>query len=215
MSGEAPATVAIVEDQTIFREMLAEILRASGRVQIVGQYSTGESAEQALSKHAPDLVLLDALLPDMRGIDVLQNLRARHPRLAVVLVTAHARPALVQEAVEAGARGVVSKAAPLEELSTAVDRVLHGGRYFCSLTAALLAEVVENPITKDELTPRQRKVLELVARGLSSKEIAEVLHISEKTVQNHRLQIREKLSIHDVAGLTRFAIERGLIEPRA
>jgi DNA-binding NarL/FixJ family response regulator len=207
--------IAIVEDQTIFREMLAEILLRTGRIEIVGQYSTGESAEEALGDQSPDLVLLDALLPDKRGIDVLRFLRQVHPKLSVIIVTAHARPALVQEAVESGARGVVSKTAPLQELATAVDRVLHGGRYFCSVTSSLLADVVESPERGAELTPRQCKVVELVARGLSSKEIAEVLNISEKTVQNHRLQIREKLGIHDVAGLTRFAIERGFIEPRA
>jgi DNA-binding NarL/FixJ family response regulator len=207
--------VAIVEDQTIFREMLAEVLVRTGRIEIVGQYSTGESAEAALLQSVPDLVLLDALLPDKRGIDVLRALKVKHPKLSAVLVTAHARPALVQEAVAAGARGVVSKTAPLHELAAAVDRVLHGGRYFCSVTSGLLADAVESPELSTELTPRQYKVVELVARGLSSKEIAEVLKISEKTVQNHRLQIREKLRIHDVAGLTRFAIERGLIEPRA
>lgn len=215
MLGARLAQVAIVEDQTIFREMLAEILRATGRIEIVGEYSTGESAERALSAKAPDLVLLDALLPDIRGIEVLQKLRARHPHLPVVLVTGHARPVLVQEAVESGARGVVSKAAPLQELATAVDRVLHGGRFFCSVTSGLLADVVERPQLGEELTPRQYKIVELVARGLSSKEIGDVLNISEKTVQNHRLQIRERLGIHDVAGLTRFAIERGLIEPGA
>jgi DNA-binding NarL/FixJ family response regulator len=217
---EAPTSrLVIIEDQTIFREMLAEVLTATGRVVIGGQYASGQSALEAsanwLPPFCPDLVLLDGVLPDMRGLDVLRELRFRRPRLPVVLVTAHARPALVQEAVEAGARGVVSKAAPLHELATAVDRVLSGGRYFCSITTGLLAEVVEEPSLKGDLTPRQCKIVELVARGLSSKEIANVLHISEKTVQNHRLQIREKLRIHDVAGWTRFAIERGWIEPRA
>jgi len=223
MTQSATPKLVIVEDQTIFREMLAEILTGTGRMVIVGQYATGESALAALSPRAnsgkcdvsPDLVLLDGVLPDMRGLDVMRVLRERCPKLPVVLVTAHARPELVQEAVAAGARGVVSKGAPLHELGLAVDRVLSGGRYLCSITTQLLAEVMAEPARASELTPRQCKVVELVARGLSSKEIAVVLKISEKTVQNHRLQIREKLGIHDVAGWTRFAIERGWIEPRA
>lgn len=207
--------VALVEDQTIFRQILAEVLRASQRVQVVGEYGSGEEALPNLISLPLDLVLLDAILPDMRGLELMEHLKAKKPRLPVILVTAHARPALVQEALAAGVRGVVAKSAPFHELESCVERVLAGGRSFCSVTTGLLAEVLANPTLGEDLTPRQSKVVELVARGLSSKEIAEALSISEKTVQNHRLQIREKLNIHDVAGLTRYAIERGLIEPRA
>lgn len=207
--------LAIVEDQTIFRQLLAEVLRSSQRFQVVGEYASGTEALPALLTTPVDLVLLDAILPDMRGLELLAQLREKKPRLPVILVTAHARPILVQEALAAGVRGVVAKSAPFHELEQSVDRVLGGGRSFCSVTTALLADVLAKPVLGEDLTPRQAKVVELVARGLSSKEIADALGISEKTVQNHRLQIREKLDIHDVAGLTRYAIERGLIEPRA
>lgn len=207
--------VAIVEDQTIFRQILAEVLRSSERFEIVGEYENGADALKSLQYQPIDLLLLDAILPDMRGLELMQALHAKKPRLPVILVTAHARPALVQEALAAGVKGIVAKSAPFGELVSSVERVLSGGRSFCSVTTAILADVLEKPALGEDLTPRQSKVVELVARGLSSKEIAESLGISEKTVQNHRLQIREKLNIHDVASLTRYAIERGLIEPRA
>lgn len=207
--------LAIVEDQTIFRQILAEVLRASQRVQVVGEYGSGTEALPQLLALPLDLVLLDAILPDMRGLELMAKLREKKPHLPVILVTAHARPDLVQEALAAGVKGVVAKSAPFHELEVSVHQVLAGGRSFCSVTTGLLADVLANPTIGEALTPRQAKVVELVARGLSSKEIAGALSISEKTVQNHRLQIREKLNIHDVAGLTRYAIERGLIEPRA
>ncbi len=207
--------VAIVEDQTIFRQILAEVLRSSKRVNVVGEYGSAAEALPHLTSTPHDLILLDAILPDMRGLELLAQIQEKRPRTPVILVTAHARPALIQEALAAGVKGIVTKNAPFHELTTSVDRVLAGGRSFCSVTTSMLAEVLENPALGEELTPRQAKIVELVARGLSSKEIADALGISDKTVQNHRLQIREKLNIHDVAGLTRYAIERGLIEPRA
>lgn len=207
--------VAIVEDQTIFRQILAEVLRSSKRINVVGEYGSAAEALPHLISAPHELVLLDAILPDMRGLELLAHLQEKKPRIPVILVTAHARPALVQEALASGVKGIVAKSAPFHELTTSVDRVLAGGRSFCSVTTSMLAEVLENPTLGEELTPRQAKIVELVARGLSSKEIADALGISDKTVQNHRLQIREKLNIHDVAGLTRYAIERGLIEPRA
>lgn len=206
--------VVIIEDQVIFRELLAEVLRASLSLEIAAQFSEGKTALQALESLPCDLVILDAVLPDVNGLDVLEKLIQRRRSLPVIMVTAHARPALVQAAVKLGARGFITKGTPLQELNEGVRRVLAGGSYFCSVTSTLLTDAVRWRNADGELTPRQREIVQLVARGLSSKEIASELGISLKTVANHRFQIREKLDVNDVASLTRYAIEHGLVEPK-
>lgn len=211
----APVGVVLVEDQTIFRELLAEVLSAEGGYAILGQFSEGLPAIEACSsKLAPDLVILDAVLPDLNGLDVLAKLLALRPGISVMMVTAHERPALVQDAVRLGARGFVTKGTPLRELREGIRRVAERGTYFCSVTSAILAQNLKSPPSEAELSPRQRQIVQLVARGLSSKEIADELSISVKTVANHRLQIRERLELHDIASITRYAIERGLVEPK-
>jgi DNA-binding NarL/FixJ family response regulator len=214
MPAEAPVGVMIVEDQTIFRELLAEVLAAEGGYAILGQFSEGQAAIDACPRLKPDVVILDAVLPDINGLDVLARLLAARPGLRVMLVTAHERPALVQDAVRLGAKGFVTKGTPLKELREGVRRVAEHGTYFCSVTSAILANNLKSPPAGAELSPRQRQIVQLVARGLSSKEIADELSISVKTVANHRLQIRERLNLHDIASITRYAIERGLVEPK-
>ena len=214
MPAAAPVGVMIVEDQTIFRELLAEVLAAEGGYTILGQFSEGMAAIEACPRLNPDVVILDAVLPDINGLDVLARLLAARPSLSVMLVTAHERPALVQDAVRLGAKGFVTKGTPLKELREGVRRVAEHGTYFCSVTSAILADNLKSPPAEAELSPRQRQIVQLVARGLSSKEIADELSISVKTVANHRLQIRERLDLHDIASITRYAIERGLVEPK-
>lgn len=206
--------VAIVEDQTIFRELLAEMLAADGGVEVVAQLAEGRSVLEVCRERAVDMVILDAVLPDVSGLDVLKRLLQWRERLKVLVVTAHARPALVHRATELGARGCVSKETPLDELRLGIRHVLAGGTFYCSTTSALLAEAVKSDGRREQLTPRQRQVVQYVAQGWSSREIAGLLGISVRTVENHRLQIRESLGVNDVAGLTRYAIEQGLIEPK-
>jgi DNA-binding NarL/FixJ family response regulator len=207
-------SVVIVEDQTIFRELLAEVLGAEGGYEIRGQYSEGRAALEAMRTLMPDLVILDAVLPDLGGLDVLAAMLERQPSVRVLMVTAHERPALVQEAVRIGAKGFVTKGTPLRELREGIRRVAGRGTYFCSITSAILAKNLRAPPQDAELSPRQRQIVQLVARGRSSKEIAGELSISTKTVDNHRLQIRQRLNLHDVASITRYAIQQGLVEPK-
>lgn len=213
----SPVDVMIIEDQTIFRELLAEVLAAgnseSGSYRVLGQFSQGRDAVAAYPKLMPGLVILDAVLPDMNGLDVLARLQQLRRGLPVLMVTAYERPALVQQAIRLGAKGFVTKGTPLRELREGIRRVAEQGTFFCSVTSAILAQNVQSPPEEVVLSSRHRQILALVARGLSSKEIADQLLISPKTVANHRLQIREKLQLHDVASLTRYAIAHGLIEP--
>lgn len=209
------ARIVLVEDQTIFRELLAALLTSDGRYEVAAELSHGREVLETCRRVRPDLVILDMVLPDHSGLEVLAELMEWQSRLKVLMVTGHARAALVQQAIATGARGFITKAAPLAEFRQAVDRVLLGQRYLCAETSTLLADAVQLGPGSAELTDRQKEIVRLVAQGLSSKQIGCALGIAEKTVNNHRLQIRERLQLHDVASLTRYAIEQGYIEPKA
>lgn len=207
--------VVVIDDQTVFREMLAEIVAARPGYRVVGQFSTArEGLEDTLGLH-PDLVVLDVMLPDLNGVDVLRKLVSQRPHLNVLMMTAYEKPAVVHDALKAGAKGVVMKGTPLRELKEAIDRVARGGTFFCPASSELLRRTMESPQKEVELSPREREILQLVASGFSTKEIARKLKLSAKTVANHRLHIRNKLDLHDVASVTRYAMDRGLIEPKA
>jgi len=201
----------VVEDQTTFRELLGELLEAAGFA--VASCELGSEARALLAAGRFDLVLLDLMLPDMHGFELLDPLAGSGARFLVL--TGHARPTVIKQATERGAQGVVTKGASLRELREAIDRVSAGGVYFCSETSRLLREASLEPERDDQLTSRQRQILRAVAGGASSKEIAVQLSLSEKTVANHRARIMERLGVHDVAGLTRYAVARGLIDPES
>lgn len=206
--------VVVVDDQTVFREMLVEILGTDPRYEIVGQFGNARDAVAAFPQLMPDLLVLDAVLPDLPGLEVLEQIAPKQRRgTAVLLVTAQEKPALVRQALALGVQGVVMKGTPLRDLKEALTRVSSGGTYFCPTSSALLRRSAMEPSPSTRLSARERQVLQWVARGLSSKEIANELGISEKTVANHRMHIRDKLDLRDVASFTRYAIEQGLIEP--
>lgn len=203
--------IALVDDQTIFREMVAELL-SDPRHEIVAQFSTGGDALAALPGLGVDLLVLDVVLPDMSGLDMLRRLGAPLRRTQVLLLTGNERPEVVQQAVRLGVDGIVMKGMPLSELREAVRRIESGGTFFCATSQTLLRQVAQNPVSED-LTPRERQIVQLVAQGLSTKEIANRLGLSAKTVANHRMSVMTKLGVHNVAGVTRYAIEQGLINP--
>jgi DNA-binding NarL/FixJ family response regulator len=199
----------IVEDQTTLRELLCELLSDEAGYEVESSAS-GAEARAWLAKGHFDLVLLDLMLPDMHGFELLPQLTGAGTR--VLVLTAQARPAVVKDALARGVHAVVTKGAPLRELREAISRVASGGIYYSTETSRLLHEAAVNPERDEQLTERQREVLRGVASGLSTKEIAARLSISEKTVTNHRARIMERLGLHDVASLTRYAVSLGLVD---
>jgi DNA-binding NarL/FixJ family response regulator len=207
----------IVEDQTAIREMLIEILRLDNNYQLVGESGDGQQALKLCLELKPDLLVLDAKLPGLNGVDILRRLVKKHRTVRVLVFSGHENPVLVREMLEAGAHGFVEKTAGLLEFKKGLETVANGGTYFGPAVAALLRNVVANPAassSSDFLTDREREILQLVAESYSTKEIAAKLSISSKTVDNHRTNLMRKLNMHDVASLTRYALEIGLINPK-
>jgi DNA-binding NarL/FixJ family response regulator len=206
--------LVLVEDQTAIREMLAEILRLDNHFQLVGEAGDGQTAVQLCLDAKPDVLVLDAKLPGLNGVDLLRRLGKRLPDMRVLVFSGHENPILVREMIEAGAHGFVEKTAGLIEFKKGIERVAAGGTYFGPAVAALLRDVVAHPDASnspDFLTNREREILKLVVESHSSKEIAAKLAISMKTVDNHRSNLMRKLNLHDVASLTRYALEIGVI----
>jgi DNA-binding NarL/FixJ family response regulator len=209
--------LVIIEDQTAIREMLVEILRLDANYQLVGQAGDGQSAVQLCLDANPDVCVLDAKLPGLNGVDILRRIGKKLPQMRVLVFSGHENPVLVREMLEAGAHGFVEKTAGLIEFKKGLETVANGGTYFGPAVAALLRNVVANPATSnapDFLKDREREILQLVAESHSTKEIAAKLGISVKTVDNHRTNLMRKINLHDVASLTRYALEVGLIQPK-
>ncbi|HEY3755981.1 MAG TPA: response regulator transcription factor [Opitutaceae bacterium] len=210
--------LVIIEDQTAIREMLVEILRLDKQFELVGEAGDGQVAQQICLDKRPDVIVLDAKLPGLNGVDILRRLNKRLPNMRVLVFSGYENPVLVREMIEAGAHGFVEKTAGLFEFKKGLETVANGGTYFGPAVAGLLRNVVANPgssSTPDFLTDREREILQLVAESHSTKDIAAKLGISMKTVDNHRTNLMRKLNLHDVASLTRYAVDIGLIQPRS
>ncbi|HEX3729044.1 MAG TPA: response regulator transcription factor [Opitutaceae bacterium] len=209
--------LVIVEDQTAIREMLAEIIRLDNHFQLVGESGDGQAAFQLCIDVKPDLVVLDAKLPGLNGVDLLRRLNKKLPEMRVLIFSGHESPVLVREMLEAGAHGFVEKTAGLLEVKKGMEAVAAGSTYFGPAVAALLRDVVAQASANhspDFLTDREREILKLVVESHSSKDIAAKLGISMKTVDNHRSNLMRKLNLHDVASLTRYALGIGIIESK-
>lgn len=208
--------VLIIEDQTAVREMLAEILRHDPNYEIVGQAGDGQVGLQLALELRPDILMLDARLPVLNGLELLRRVSKQLRNMRVLIFSGHENPVLIREMLEAGAHGFVEKTAGLNELRKGLDTVANGGTYFGPAVSGLLRNVVANPsvspTSKDFLTPREREILQLVAESYSTKEIAQKLNISIKTVDNHRTNLMRKLDLHNVASITRYAMQIGLID---
>lgn len=206
-----PLRVVIIDDQRVLRELLAALLATTPRYQVLAQTSSGKEGIELCERFRPDLVILDIMLPDLNGVEVLRRLRERFRATKVLVVTAYEQASVVQRAFEAAAHGIVTKGVPLHELREAIERVASGGVYYCSRASELLREGREQPLASSTLTMREREILQRVASGASSKAIAAELGLSEKTVSNHRANIMRKVGVRETAGLTRYAIAQGLI----
>ncbi len=220
MSGEPVKTIVIVEDHTILREGLKALLSMSHDLRVAGEAGDGMEAVRVARERKPDLVLMDLSMPRMTGMEAIRGIRRDAPGTRILVLTVHKTEEYVRAAFEAGADGYVPKDATREELLLAIRTVLGGKRYVSpEITGTVIEGYLEGAKTSrrdnvwESLTSREREVLKLIAEGYKNREIAELLCISLKTVEKHRDSLIRKLDLHNVAALTAYAIEKGLVEP--
>ncbi len=203
----------------LVRAGIRALLEALPGLEIIGEVSDGRSALELLLKTRPDIAFLDIAMPGMNGIEVAERAAREAPSTRVVMLSMHNGSAHVARALRAGAAGYLLKDAAAEELPVLLRAVMNGETYLSPAIAKQVvdgflnrnpdSEPVDNPV--EMLTPRQREILQLVAEGRSTKEIATLLVLSIKTVEAHRGQIMDRLDIHDLPGLVRFAIRSGIV----
>jgi DNA-binding NarL/FixJ family response regulator len=209
--------VLLVEDHTLVRSGIRTLLEASREVEVIGEAADGREAVELARKLQPQVVLMDVAMGELNGIDATRQITAMEPQPRVLILSMHADEQYVFEALKAGAGGYVLKSAAVKELMSALREVAAGRSFVSpSLTRVVLDDYVRRAKGQrtfseaDKLTAREREVLQLIAEGKSSAEVAEVLCISSRTVETHRHNLMEKLGIHSIAGLTKFAIRHGL-----
>jgi len=206
--------VAVIDDHIIVRAGLRMVLEADPDFEIVGEADTAAAALELVRRERPDVALIDINLPDESGLRVAGELRATEPSVRVLILSVHDDPEIVRESVRLGAHGYVRKDTTPADLRAAIRAVHNGDAYFSPSVARTLAEALrEQPAPEglDRLTEREKGVLSRVARGLSNKEIASELGISVRTVESHRDSLMRKTGLRNVAALTRFALESGLL----
>jgi DNA-binding NarL/FixJ family response regulator len=216
----SPETVSVIlaDDHELVRAGIRSILETFRHVRVLAETGDGKEALRLAGRHRPQVLLLDITLPGLNGLEVLARVRRERLPTRVLILSMHAGPEYVARALQAGADGYLVKDSAVAELAAALDAVLLGRRY---LSRTIDESVVDGFLNaRDDaepevavLTPRQREILQLIAEGGSTREIAERLHVSIKTVETHRSQIMARLGIRDVPGLVRFAIRTGLIDP--
>ncbi len=217
-----PARIVLVEDHRILREGLRAIFAGEPDLELVGEATDGLEAIQQVRELSPDLLILDLSMPRMDGLTALKEVKRVAPKTRVLIMTAHRNEEYIFRAIEDGADGYLLKDASAAELLLAARSVVAGERY---LSAAVATQVVAAFLNRkggternagprsafDTLSVREREVLKLVAEGYRSREIGNLLSISEKTVEKHRANLMRKLNVNSASALTAIAIEKGLV----
>ena len=206
--------ILLADDHPVFRQGLRALLERE-KFDVVGEASDGLEAIAAAERLQPQVVVIDLAMPALNGIDAVREIVKRAPRAKAVLLTMHTEEYHVLEALRAGANACVSKTQAAEHLLQAIKDVCAGGVYLSPHVsgAVVQAYLAKTELPYDPLTPRERQVLQLIAEGKTTKETAAVLDVSVKTAETHRTNLMEKLDIHSTAGLVRYAIRRGLLQP--
>ncbi|MEE4301304.1 MAG: response regulator transcription factor [Pseudomonadales bacterium] len=216
---DSTTRILLADDHALMRDGLRRLLERIEGVEVVAEADDGRAAVSGVRDHEPDLVLLDVALPALNGLDACAKITQRFPSVAVLILSMYSNEEYVLRALRNGARGYVLKSASSAELEVAIRSAMKGNRYLSPevsghvIDAFVGGERLESPM--DRLTVRQREILQLIAEGLTTREIAERLHLAAKTVETHRTNLMKQLDLHDVVSLVRFAIRNGLVVEQA
>ena len=209
--------VLLVDDDTLVRTGFAALLGGLPDISVLGEAANGREALQLLETMRPDVILMDVLMPEMNGLEATGLIVRDFPDVAVLMLSSRTDERTVSRAMKTGASGYLGKTATLDELAAAIRSVARGDLYLGSrisgqLGAPFARDLERGDTSLDRLTQRQREILQLIAEGFTSKEIAQKLDVKRKTVETHRAQLMQRLNIHGVAGLVRYAIRMGMID---
>jgi len=212
-------SVLLVDDHTVVRQGLRALLSQEEDIEVIGEAENGRQAIQMASKTPPDVVIMDVVMPLMNGLEGTRQMLKYVPSAKVLVLSSYGDDDYVQQLTEVGASGYLTKQTAGDDLLLAIREVQRGNAFFSPSIAKRLRDRCRRafadgqPLKRNvDLTSRESEVLQLIAEGLPNKQIAGELGISIKTVEKHRQQVMNKLSIHDVAGLTRYAISKGMVE---
>ncbi len=208
--------VLLADDHTLVRAGVRILLQNIAGIEVVGEASEGREILDLVKLHQPDILLTDLAMPGLNGLEAIARLKREAPALQIVVLSMHTNEEYVREALTLGAQGYLVKGADPAELELALKAVNRGEVYLSpavskSVVSGFLDTNIHDPNPAKKLTFRQREILQLIAEGKTSKDIAKILDLSAKTIESHRTELMNRLNIHDVAGLVRYAIRRGVI----
>jgi two-component system, NarL family, response regulator NreC len=209
-----PTRILLADDHVIFRQGLRSLLEQAGMA-VIGEASDGHEALRIAQAQRPDVAVLDIAMPHLNGLETARRLRETMPQTRSVVLTMHTEDPYVLEAMQAGVVGYVLKTQAAADIVQAIRDVHQGGMYLSSRVSRTVvkAYLTRSELPSDPLTTREREILQLIAEGQTTKEIAWRLGLSGKTVESHRINLMRKLNIHETATLVRYAIRRGLTIP--
>ena len=211
--------IMLVDDHTMVREALRTVLEQDNGMQVVAEVGDGETALRMADELAPDVVVMDVAMPGQSGIETTRRLLAAHPEIKVLALSTYLDRRIVQQMLDAGARGYIVKSAAGAELKQGIRSVVEGRSYLCSQVTTLVTDGLRSRRSASgdpddhPLSRREIQVATLLAEGKSAPDIAAELHISPSTVDVHRRNLMRKLKLHNVVELTKFAIRTGLVSP--
>ncbi len=213
-----PLRVLLVDDHALMRAGIRALLEELLEAEVVAEAGDGRDALRLVQAHQPDVVLMDIAMPGLNGLEATKRMVKDCPNVRVLILSMHASEEYVWQALKAGAAGYLLKDSEPSELALALRAVMRGETY---LSPPISKRVIEGYVQRvgaeesllERLTSRQREILQLIAEGATTKEIARTLNISVKTVETHRATFMERLDIHDIAGLVRYAIQVGITQP--
>ena len=206
--------VVLADDHVLVRQGIRSLLERE-KFQVVAEGSDGQELTRLAATHQPDIAILDISMPTLNGIDAARELARSCPKTKAILLTQHEEEQYIHEALEAGVRGYVLKSQLASDLIHAIQQVSRGGFYLSPGVSRAVVEAYRSRSDRvaDPLSDRERQVLQLIAEGKSTKDVASLLGISVKTAESHRSRLMQKLDIHETASLVRYAVRRGLVQP--